>query len=204
MWKRFLWRDIPEPAELLSVSAGQVDDQRRLVMAVSGEVDQYTAPLLSSALRSQCRGGTIHELVVDMEHVSFLGGAGLAALAQVRQECLTRGIRLVVRCNGRRAVIRPLHLAGLSELLATDYAVEESSDACVVHLSDRRAERASRAESKAPMDMEGVGRARPRREQASGELVSQRAAPAEQAPRPDRSSRSSGVFEIGSAWRMAY
>jgi anti-sigma B factor antagonist len=159
MWKRFLWRDIPEPAELLSVSAGQVDDQRRLVMAVSGEVDQYTAPLLSSALRSQCRGGTIHELVVDMEHVSFLGGAGLSALAQVRQECLMRGIRLVVRCNGRRAVIRPLHLAGLSELLATDYAVEESGDACVVHLSDRRTERASRAESKAPMDMEGVGRA---------------------------------------------
>ena len=155
MWKRFLWSDIPEPAELLSVSVGREDDQRRLVVTVSGEVDQYTVPLLSSALRNQCRGGSFHELVVDMEHVSFLGGAGLSALAQVRQECLMRGIRLMVRCNGRRAVIRPLHLAGLSELLATDYAVEEAGDACVVRLSDRRAERVSRAENEAPMDAGG-------------------------------------------------
>jgi anti-sigma B factor antagonist len=159
MWKRFLRSDIPEPAELLSVSVGRVDDQRRLVVAVSGEVDQYTVPLLSSTLRNQCRVGSFHELVVDMEHVSFLGGAGLSALARARQECRKRGIRLRVRCKGRRAVIRPLHLAGLSDLLATDYAVEERDDACVVHLSDRRVGRASRPENRAPMDVDRVGSA---------------------------------------------
>jgi anti-anti-sigma factor len=80
MWNRFLRRGIPKPAEPLSVSAGREEDQRRLVVAVSGEVDEYTAPLLSSALRTPGGGGTIHELVVDMEHVSFLGGAGLSPL----------------------------------------------------------------------------------------------------------------------------
>jgi anti-anti-sigma factor len=158
MWKRFLRRDIPEAAELLSVSAGREDDQRRLVVAVSGEVDEYTAPLLSSVLRIPGGDGTIREVVVDMEHVSFLGGAGLSALARARQACLKRGIRLVVRCNGRRAVIRPLHLASLSEMLATD-AVEESDDASVVHLSDRRADRALRQANRVPMDVEGVGSA---------------------------------------------
>src|SRR4051812_7241962 len=48
-------------------------------------------------------------------------------------------------------------LAGLSELLATDYAVEESDDACVVHLSDWRADRASRPENRAPVDVFRAG-----------------------------------------------
>jgi hypothetical protein len=59
MWKRFLRRDIPEPADLLSVSACPLDDQRRLEVEVFGEVHHYTAPLRFSALRIECGGVVI-------------------------------------------------------------------------------------------------------------------------------------------------
>ena len=59
MWKRFLWRDIPEPADLLSGSACPLVISADLKVEVFGEVHHYTAPLRFSALRIECGGVVI-------------------------------------------------------------------------------------------------------------------------------------------------
>jgi anti-sigma B factor antagonist len=98
-----------------------------VIVEVVGEVDHYTAPLLGGCLRRQCERRGLRELVVDMDGVTFLAGAGLTVLAQARQRCSTRGVRLMVRCSGRRAVLRPLQLAGLSGLVPLDPGEHRSS-----------------------------------------------------------------------------
>jgi len=130
---------LPEVKDLLRVTARPIDGHGRVVLDVAGEVDHYTAPLLSSCLGTECHRGGLRELVVDLDGVTFLAGAGLSALAQARRWCSTREARLVLCCSGRRAVLRPLEMAGLSDLLLIDRAARRSPSAgtalaTVVHL----------------------------------------------------------------------
>lgn len=116
----------------LRVAAHRTGDGGKVTVETVGAVDQYTAPLLSSCLRAQTRRRGLRELFLDMERVTFLGAAGLFVLAQARRRCLMRGARLVVWCNGRPAVLRPLQLTGMSELLSSGPAAIEARSADVL------------------------------------------------------------------------
>jgi anti-sigma B factor antagonist len=94
----------PDPEQLLAVTTLPGTGPGRVVVEVTGEVDTYTAPLLGACLHSQSGRRGLRELIVDLEQVTLLGTAGVAALAQARRRCRMRGARLVVRCDGRRRV----------------------------------------------------------------------------------------------------
>jgi anti-anti-sigma factor len=97
-------RSAPDPDQLLAVTTLPGTGPGRVVVEVTGEVDTYTAPLLGACLHSQSGRRGLRELIVDLEQVTLLGTAGVAALAQARRRCRMRGARLVVRCDGRRGV----------------------------------------------------------------------------------------------------
>jgi anti-anti-sigma factor len=106
--------------DLLSVATVPADRPGRVIVVVGGEVDQFTAPLLSACLRTQLGRGVVSELVVDMAAVRFLGAAGLAVLVTAHARSRALGVHLTVRCDGARPVLRPLRLAGLATLLCID------------------------------------------------------------------------------------
>jgi anti-sigma B factor antagonist len=110
----------PGPRDLLSVAAVPGPRPGSVVVAVTGEVDAYTAPALEVCLQSQARQPGLRLLVVDLSGVTFLGAAGGTALARAHRWCLARGAELVVRTGGRRRVLRLLQLTGLADLVATD------------------------------------------------------------------------------------
>ncbi len=109
-------RDLARPAaearELLRVSGRPMDLRGRVVLDVVGEIDDYTAPLLDSCLRTHAGRRGLRKLVVHVAGVTVLGAAGLAALAQATELCRARGARLVVLGGGRSAVGRPVRPAG--------------------------------------------------------------------------------------------
>jgi anti-anti-sigma factor len=109
----------PEREQLLSVTVRSGGPRGQVVVEVVGEVDAFTAPLLEACLQQQTDRRGLTELVVDLEDVSFLGAAGIASLASAHRRCRSRAARLVLRC-GRRRVLRPLQLTGLSELVALE------------------------------------------------------------------------------------
>jgi len=115
-------RAAPDPEQRLSVSTVARGRSGRVVVEVTGEVDTFTAPLLRLCLDSQAERRDLRELVVDLEQVTFLGAAGVAALARAHRRCRRRGVRLVLRCAGRRRVLRPLQLTGLADLVPIDPA----------------------------------------------------------------------------------
>jgi anti-sigma B factor antagonist len=94
-------RDGPDPGQLLSVSSLPGARAGQMVVEVTGEVDAYTAPVLDLCLRSQAGRPGVREVVVDLRGVTFLGAAGITALARARQRCRTLGARLVIRTGGR-------------------------------------------------------------------------------------------------------
>jgi anti-sigma B factor antagonist len=111
------------PDELLAVGSSPVDGRGRVLIEVRGELDHYTAPLLEACLDGQIGRRRVRTVVVDLQEVTFLGLAGVAVLARARRRCLARGARLVVRCGGRRRVLRPLELTGLAPLVLEEEVV---------------------------------------------------------------------------------
>jgi anti-anti-sigma factor len=104
--------DLTRPAvaarELLRVAARPMDLRGRVVVDVVGVVDDCTAPLLDSCLRTHAGRRGLRKLVAHVAQVTVLGAAGLAALAEAAELCRARGARLVVLGGGRSAVRRPV------------------------------------------------------------------------------------------------
>jgi anti-sigma B factor antagonist len=87
-------------------------------LSAAGEVDTSSAPVLRTRLEGLLDRG-LRELVLDLDEVSFLDSAGLAVLAGAHRAAGERGLRLRVLASGR-AVIRPLQITGLWDLLGAE------------------------------------------------------------------------------------
>jgi anti-sigma B factor antagonist len=102
----------------------------RCTVTVSGEIDSSTAPGLQEVLldvldRPQSSG----DVVVDLSRVTFLGAVGLTVLAVGHHLAENTGGVLRIRCGSSRAVIRPLQVTGMWDVL---HVVEREGpeDAC--------------------------------------------------------------------------
>ncbi len=84
------------------------------VVAVIGEVDMLTSPLLTSRVDEELAQRP-EALVLDLSEVSFLGSSGLAALVQIRDRAGEQGVPLRLASNSQ-AVIRPLVATGLEAM----------------------------------------------------------------------------------------
>jgi anti-sigma B factor antagonist len=94
------------------------------VIAVSGEIDVYTAPRLREKIISLVEAGR-YELIIDLEGVEFLDSTGLGVLVgglkRVRQH--DGGIELV--CTQSR-ILRIFRITGLSRVFDIYNTVEEA------------------------------------------------------------------------------
>ena len=96
----------------------------RTVVAVSGEIDVYTAPQLREQLDREIEAGT-HHLVVDLSSVTFMDSTGLGVLVgRLKQIRLNDGsMRLV--CNQDR-VLKVFVITGLDKVFAIYATVDEA------------------------------------------------------------------------------
>ncbi|WIV57841.1 STAS domain-containing protein [Amycolatopsis nalaikhensis] len=101
----------PEP---LTVTAQPVPPGT-VVLAVRGEVDLCTSPLLQDALLTHLRHASA-PLVIDLTDVGFFAAAGLTVLVTARQAAVTAGVRLCVVANSR-PVLLPLTITGMDRVL---------------------------------------------------------------------------------------
>jgi len=89
------------------------------VLAVDGELDALTAPLLGACLREQFVANPVH-LIVDLQAVCFLGSSGLNCLLEAREIAQqVPGMHLHLAGLATRAVARPLEVTGLLDRFDT-------------------------------------------------------------------------------------
>ena len=84
-------------------------------LTAAGEIDCTSAPQVRAVL-DRLLDAAPREVVVDLAAVTFLDSAGLCALAAAHRRALAAGGRLRVLA-ATRAVIRPLQITGLWDLL---------------------------------------------------------------------------------------
>jgi anti-sigma B factor antagonist len=83
-------------------------DERQVVVAIAGEIDMATVPLLAGALS----WFTERDVVVDLSAVEFLASSGLAVLIQARKRLLQTGHTL--RTTGESGIVLAvMNVAGL-------------------------------------------------------------------------------------------
>jgi anti-sigma B factor antagonist len=107
-----------EPAsdDLITLSVATSDASARV--RTTGEIDSSTAPQMHAELDAVLDTG-VQTLIVDLCGVTFLDSAGLCALAAVHRRATTKGVQLRVLVSNR-AVIRPLQITGLWDLLGVE------------------------------------------------------------------------------------
>lgn len=89
-----------------------------VVVTVSGDVDSSTAPGLRGCLTEALSRPGVVDVVVDLRGVTFLDSAGLCALAVAHREALRAGRVVLLRVGTTRAVVLPLRMTGLWDVLA--------------------------------------------------------------------------------------
>ena len=116
---------IHRPAnDLLTVELSEPAPSARVT--VSGEVDSSSAPLLREQLDTLF-DGALSELTIDLSAVTFLDSAGLCVLAAAHRRAGS-DVRLRVLASSR-AVIRPLQITGLWQLLHAEQVGETAGSA---------------------------------------------------------------------------
>lgn len=117
-------RDEPPDERLLRIAVRR--EVAATVVVVEGEVDMLTVGRLRAAVDEALRDAAGQPVVVDLTAVTYLGSHGLAALAEAASKAEGRRepLRLVV--DETRAVIRPMQVTGLDEVLALYRTVEEA------------------------------------------------------------------------------
>jgi anti-sigma B factor antagonist len=122
---RKLHRDAPLEAKVdpdLSVSIRSEGD--RTVVAVSGEIDVYTAPKLREHLIDLVAGGQYH-LIVDLESVDFLDSTGLGVLVGGLKRVRTHDGSLELVCSQDR-ILKIFRITGLTKVFAIHASIGEA------------------------------------------------------------------------------
>ena len=107
-------------SEIVTFDVSRTDTSAAVHAA--GEIDSTSAPLLSKHLADML-DSDVRELTVDLRGVSFLDSAGLCVLATVHRRAVRQDVQMRVLASSR-AVVRPLQITGLWDLLRAEHVVD--------------------------------------------------------------------------------
>lgn len=114
-----------QTSELVSIEVSGTAPSVRLT--VSGEIDSSSAPVVRQHLDALL-DDEVRELTVDLTAVSFLDSAGLCVLAAAHRRAAAQQVQLRVLASSR-AVVRPLQITGLWQLLHAEQVAETAGTA---------------------------------------------------------------------------
>lgn len=114
----------PSTADLVHIDVVTQGPAVQLIAA--GEIDSSSAPVLERRLEAVL-AGELERLTIDLRDVSFLDSAGLCVLAGAHKRTREQQVQLrVLACT--RAVVRPLQITGLWQLLAAEQVDAAADD----------------------------------------------------------------------------
>lgn len=108
----------------VDLSITRESEQGYPVVAVSGEVDVYSAPMLRDELTQLLDGGATC-VVVDLTNVGFLDSTGLGALVSARTAAGQSGGTLPVVCTHER-ILKLFTITGLDGVFQIYPSVAEA------------------------------------------------------------------------------
>ncbi|PID54123.1 MAG: anti-sigma B factor antagonist [Micrococcales bacterium] len=96
----------------------------RSVVAVQGEIDVYTAPVLREHLNELVADGR-HHLVIDMTEVEFLDSTGLGVLVGCLKRIRAQDGTLALVCHEEK-ILKVFRITGLTKVFPIHDTVESA------------------------------------------------------------------------------
>ena len=106
------------PDEILRIDVRP--EQHRVVLALSGELDHFSATSVRDAVRALAGGG-LDDVVIDLRGLDFMDSGGIHLLQDLRDG--RNGPLRFQMVDGVEAVRRPLHMVGEERVLPAAEAV---------------------------------------------------------------------------------
>jgi anti-sigma B factor antagonist len=100
-------------------------DGKAHVVAVSGEVDLFTAPEFKQRVTAPIGAG-IDRVIVDLTQTTFIDSSSLGVLIGAHRRLQQRGGRLVVACDSE-AILKTFRITGLDGV----FTIADSVDAAL-------------------------------------------------------------------------
>jgi anti-sigma B factor antagonist len=97
-------------------------DGKAHVVAVSGEVDLFTAPEFKQRVMAPIAAG-VDRVIVDLTETTFIDSSSLGALIGAHRRLQQRGGRLVVACENE-AIVKTFRITGLDGVFAIVNSVQ--------------------------------------------------------------------------------
>jgi anti-sigma B factor antagonist len=97
-------------------------DGKAHVVAVTGEVDLFTAPEFKQRVMAPIASG-IDRVIVDLTDATFIDSSSLGALIGAHRRLQQRGGRLVVACTSE-AIVKTFRITGLDGVFTIVDSVE--------------------------------------------------------------------------------
>ena len=107
------------------ISDRKVDDDTHIV-AVSGEIDLFTAPEFKQRMSAPIDEGRSH-LIVDLSRTTFIDSSSLGVLIGAHRRLKLRGGSLVVVCEDE-AIAKTFKITGLDGVFTLAPTVEAALD----------------------------------------------------------------------------
>ena len=86
------------------------------VIAVSGELDVFTAPKLDASIAEAIEGGSVN-LIVDLTDVTFLDSTGLGSMVKGLKRARGQGGSLKVVASAER-IVKVFRITGLDQAMS--------------------------------------------------------------------------------------
>ena len=100
-------------------------DGKAHVVAVSGEVDLFTAPEFKQRVTAPIAAG-VDQVIVDLTQTTFIDSSSLGVLIGAHRRLQQRGGRLVVACD-TEAIVKTFRITGLDGV----FRIVDSVDAAL-------------------------------------------------------------------------
>lgn len=96
-----------------------VDAGPQTTIALKGDLDPATAPLLEEAVAAAVADATVERVVLDLAGLGFLDSSGLRVFVTTREQLAARGAGLTLR-HPSSNIRRLLDLTGLDEVIEVE------------------------------------------------------------------------------------
>ena len=101
----------------------KVDDDTH-VLAVTGEIDLFTAPEFKQRVMAPIAAG-VERVVVDLTDTTFIDSSSLGVLIGAHRRLKTRGGRLIVACSND-TIVKTFRITGLDGVFTLVETVEDA------------------------------------------------------------------------------
>jgi anti-anti-sigma factor len=97
----------------------QVDGGPTTIIALSGDLDPSTAPVLEDAIAKVVADDSVSRVVLDLANLAFLDSSGLRVFVTARESLGVRDAKLALR-NPTENTKRLLDITGLGEVIEVE------------------------------------------------------------------------------------